>query len=127
MTNSEKRKKGAEVIAKVYGEALPVTLPEQGANKFIDYMLETLFGELWACEVLSFKERRLLLLGAIAAQGEESTFIIQAAAALNNGELSGEQLQEAMIFLTQYVGYPKASKLNLALTELLNRQAGKTA
>ena len=121
MADSDKRKKGAEVIAKVYGEALPVTLAPEGASKFIDYMLETLFAQLWSCDVLSFKERRLLLLGAIAAQGEESTFAIQAAAALNNGELSAEQLQEAMIFLTQYVGYPKASRLNLAVNDVVKK------
>ena len=121
MSDPDKRQKGAEVIAQVYGEALPVNLPPKGVNKFIDFMLETLFADLWSCEVLSFKERRLLLLGAIAAQGEESTFSIQAAAALNNGELSAEQLQEAMIFLTQYVGYPKASRLNLAVNELVKK------
>lgn len=123
MANSEKRKKGLEAIAKVYGEALPVTLPEEGASRFIDYMLETLFGELWSNDILSFKERRLLLLGAIAAQGEESTFSIQAQAALGNGELSGEQLQEAILFLTQYVGYPKVSRLHVALPEILKRHA----
>jgi len=125
VANSEKREQGVEVIGQVYGEALGVTLPPAGTSKFIDYMLETLFGELWACEVLSFKERRLLLLGAIAAQGEDSTFAIQAAAALTRGELSAEQLQEAMIFLTQYVGYPKASRLNGVLTEVINRHAAK--
>jgi 4-carboxymuconolactone decarboxylase len=84
-------------------------------------MLETLFGELWASDVLSFRDRRLLLLGAIAAQGEEAVFRIQAAAALKRGELDAEQLQEAILFLTQYVGYPRGSKLHTALGDVLKK------
>ena len=119
MTDSSKRDKGLEVIGRVYGESLAAALPPAGQSRFIDFMLETLFGELWACETLSFKERRLLLLGAIAAQGEEGVFRIQAASALRRGELSAEQLQEAMVFLTQYIGYPRGSRLNSALAEVL--------
>jgi 4-carboxymuconolactone decarboxylase len=119
MGDSEKRKKGEEIINKVYGKALPPWT----RTRFTDFMLETLFAELWANETLSFKERRLLLLGAIAAQGEENTFGIQAAAALNNGELTQEQLQEAIMFLTQYVGYPLANKMNTALNGVIQARA----
>lgn len=115
MSDPEKIKKGEEIINKVYGKALP---PWQ-RSRFTDFMLETLFAELWGNDILSFKERRLLLLGAIAAQGEENTFGIQAAAAMNNGELSEEQLREAIMFLTQYVGYPLANKANAALNAVV--------
>ena len=53
--------------------------------------------------------RRLLLLGAILAQGESMTFGIQSKAALKNGELTPEQLREVLIFLVHYVGYPRAA------------------
>lgn len=119
MADPDKRARGLETIGEVYGDLLGTSLPPPGASRFIDHMLETLFADLWACETLSFKERRLLILGAIVAQGEESVFRIQVAAAMKRGELTAAQLQEAMLFLTQYVGYPRASRLNTALNDLL--------
>ena len=118
-----KRDQGLETIGQVYGAALATALPAPGQSRFIDFMLETLFADLWACETLSFKERRLLLLGVIAAQGEEGVFRIQAKAALERGEFTAAQLQEAMVFLTQYVGYPRGSRLNSALAEVLKSAA----
>ena len=57
------------------------------------------------------RDRRLLLLGAIAALGESMTFGIQSKAAIKNGELSAEQLREVLVFLVHYVGYPRAAGL----------------
>ena len=121
MTEIDRRAKGLSTIKEVYGDWITEHLPPPGQSRYIDFMLETLFGELWSSEVLSFRDRRLLLLGAIAAQGEEAVFRIQAAAALKRGELDGNQLQEVILFLTQYVGYPRGSKLHTAVNELLKK------
>jgi 4-carboxymuconolactone decarboxylase len=48
--------------------------------------------------------------------GESLTWGIQAKAALENGELTPEQLREALIQLAQYAGYPRAAGL-LGVTE----------
>lgn len=108
------REKGIEMFNEVYCGDLPQP-PEEGQDQFFDYMLKSLFGELWADDTLSIKEKRLLLLGAIMAQGEEMTFAIQSRSALKRGELTPEQLELAVRFLTQYVGYPKASRLRMSL------------
>ncbi|HEY3699705.1 MAG TPA: carboxymuconolactone decarboxylase family protein [Spongiibacteraceae bacterium] len=118
MSKPYDREKGIEMFNTVYCGDLP-PLPEKGANKFTDFMLETLFGTLWADETLSIRDRRLLLLGAIAAQGEENTFTIQARSALKRGELTKEQLETVVVFLTQYVGYPKGSKMHMALGRIV--------
>ena len=112
--DEDKRQRGIDVFNEVYCGDLPQP-PDEGQDKFFDYMLENLFGTLWADNTLSIRDRRLLLLGAIAAQGEELTFSIQARSALKRGELSPEQLDAAVVFLTQYVGYPKAARLRLGL------------
>ena len=113
------RDKGIEMFNTVYCGDLPQP-PAPGQDEFFDYMLETLFGRLWAdTATLSIRDRRLLLLGAIAAQGEEMTFTIQARSALKNAELSAEQLKSAVLFLTQYIGYPRASKMRMALQGVL--------
>ena len=110
------RDRGLEKFREVYGSELP-TLPEPGAAPFIDYMLETLFGELWRDPTLSLRERRLLVIRALAAQGEEATLGIQLRCALRAGELSAPQVQALATFLTQYVGYPRGSRLFRVCTE----------
>ena len=104
---SERRKRGEEKIAEVY--AGDVAVPPAGASVFVDNMLEQLFGEVWTRDVLSMRDRRLLLLGAIAALGDPMTFGIQSKASLKNGELTPEQLREVLVFLVHYVGYPRAA------------------
>jgi 4-carboxymuconolactone decarboxylase len=114
---ADDREKGIEMFNTVYCGDLPQP-PEPGKDRFFDYMLETLFGQLWSDDTLPIRDRRLLLLGAIAAQGEDMTFTIQARSALKRGELTRAQLEETVLFLTQYIGYPRASKMRLALMGL---------
>lgn len=111
------RKKGIEMYNTVYCGDLP-TPPEEGQDPFFDSMLENLFGDLWANSSLSIEQRRLVLIGAIFSQGEEMTFSIQARSAMKRGELTYQQMEELCRFMTQYVGYPKASRLRLALMGL---------
>jgi len=106
---SARRRAGAEKIREVY--AGDVHVPAAGASAFADQMLEQLFAETWTRDVLSMRDRRMLLMGAIAALGESMTFGIQARAALKNNELTVEQLREVLVFLVQYVGYPRAAGL----------------
>lgn len=113
-----KREKGIEMFNEVYCGDLPPPPPE-GEDKYYDFMLGSLFGELWADDTLSIKEKRLLLLGAIMAQGEEMTFAIQARCALKRGELTPEQLELACRFLTQYVGYPTVTRLRMSLVGVI--------
>lgn len=116
--------KGAEVFNQVYCGDIPHP-EEKGSDKFFDYMLENLFAQCWGDNTVSIKERRLVLIGAIIAQGEEMTFAIQARSAMKNGELTFEQLEEIMLLMTQYVGYPKASRLRMTLLGLKKEFANK--
>lgn len=115
-----KREKGIEMFNTVYCGDLPQP-PAEGEDRFFDYMLSTLFGDLWADSKLSIEQRRLVLLGAIMAMGEEMTFTIQARSAMKRGELTYEQLEELVLFMTQYVCYPKASKLRMQLIGLKDK------
>jgi 4-carboxymuconolactone decarboxylase len=114
--NEYDRSKGEAKFTEVYGSDL-APLPPAGASPFIDYMLETLFGVLWQDSSLSIRERRLLIIGVLAAQGEEGTLAIQLRCALHRGELTAAQLQPLATFLTQYVGYPRGSRLLRVCTE----------
>ncbi|MDP6977139.1 MAG: carboxymuconolactone decarboxylase family protein [Myxococcota bacterium] len=109
MADSERRKRGVEMINEVY--AGDVVVPPEGAMAFTDIMLEQLFAEVWSRDVLSIRDRRLLLLGIIAEKGEAMTFGIQAKAALKRGELEPDELREFLLMIAQYSGYPRAASL----------------
>jgi 4-carboxymuconolactone decarboxylase len=109
MAESERRRRGAEVMKQVY--AGDIVVPPPGASMFVDLMLEQVFAEVWTREALPVRDRRLLLLGIIAALGEKDTFQIQVRAALKNGELTPVQVREALIMIANYAGYPRAAGL----------------
>ena len=108
MADSTRRERGLEKIAEVYAGDV-VTPPEGYA--FTDIMLEQLFAEVWSRDVLSIRDRRILLMGIIAEKGETMTFGIQAKAALKRGELTPEELRELLLMIAQYAGYPRAAAL----------------
>ena len=106
MTNSERRERGVEMLNEVY--AGDVTAPPKG-NVFTDVMLEQVFAEVWSRDVLSIRDRRLLLLGSIAEKGEPMTFGIQVKAALKRGELTPAAVRELLLMIALYAGYPRAA------------------
>ncbi|MFO0689170.1 MAG: carboxymuconolactone decarboxylase family protein [Myxococcota bacterium] len=108
MANSDRRKKGLEMLHEVY--AGDVVSPPEG-NVFTDIMLEQVFAEVWSRDVLSIRDRRLLLLGVIAEKGEPMTFGIQIKAAMKRGELSPTEVRELLLMIAQYAGYPRAAAL----------------
>jgi 4-carboxymuconolactone decarboxylase len=122
MPDSERRAKGAEMLKKVY--AGDVAVPPAGASAFADLMVEQLFAEVWTRPALPIRDRRLLIMGVIAALGESLTWKVQVRAAIKNGELTAEQVREALIQLVQYIGYPRAAAL-LGATEEAIRDAAK--
>ena len=108
MADSERRQRGIDMIKKVY--AGDVVTPPEG-NVFTDVMLEQLFAEVWTRDVLSMRDRRILLMGIIAEKGEPMTFGFQVKAALKNGELEPDEIRELMLLTAQYAGYPRAAAL----------------
>ena len=107
-SDPEKRQRGLETMAKVYG------WPEvgDGPGDFFGYTVEHLFAEIWNRPGLSFRDRRLLLLGLLVGRGLHDVIPIQLEAALANDELSEDELREIVILMTHYVGWPDGAKLN---------------
>jgi 4-carboxymuconolactone decarboxylase len=103
---NDKRKQGLDMMRQVYGWEMA-----DQPGEFFAQTVDHLFAEIWTRPGLSLRDRRLLLLGAIAAQGLDDIAAIQVKAALHNGELDAEQLREVALFLTHYVGWPLGTKL----------------
>jgi 4-carboxymuconolactone decarboxylase len=125
MSDPTRRERGVAMMKKVY--AGDVVTPPAGAMPFSDLMLEQLFAEVWTREdKLSVRDRRLVIMGIIAALGEKDTFGIQVKAALKNGELAPDQVRELLITIANYAGYPRAAGL-IAPAEQAIAQAAKDA
>jgi 4-carboxymuconolactone decarboxylase len=111
VSDSEKTdyERGAEMLREVYAGDV-VEMP-QGTMAFTDVMLESLFAKVWTRDVLSIRDRRLLIMGVIAAQGNSEVWGIQAKASLKRGELSPDELRETLVLLASYAGYPNVVPL----------------
>ena len=129
MTTDDLHRKGVETIKDVY--AGDVVVPDEPGYPFTDIMLETLFAQVWTRDILSMRDKRILLLGMIAAQRQPDTFKIQVKASIKRGELSPEEIRELHLFITQYCGYPTAAAMlgpmEAAIAEAQQDVAGASA
>jgi 4-carboxymuconolactone decarboxylase len=111
---NDKRRRGLEMMREVYGWEMP-DLP----GEFFAVTVDHLFAEIWTRPGLSLRDRRLLLLGVIAALGLEDIAAIQVKAALQNEDLDAAQLREVVVFLTHYVGWPLGTKLSATVDKVV--------
>jgi 4-carboxymuconolactone decarboxylase len=107
MTDPDRRARGREMMRQVYGWEVP-DVPGDHFAVTVDH----LFADIWSRPALTLRDRRLLLLGALAAQGRLDVAEIQIGAALRNGELDEDQLHEIALFLCHYVGWPTGTALD---------------
>lgn len=109
--------KGADTLKKVYdGMVRP---GEHGTDRFMDLMVPSIFGELWDENILSIPQRRLFVMGIIAAMGEYGTLKVQCMAALRNGEMDEDQLRELANQGAPYAGYPRSGGIRTAVEDAI--------
>lgn len=118
-----KRQRGLETMAAVYGWGEVA----DGGGDFFGYTAEHLFGEIWQREGLSFRDRRLLLIGLLVGRGLHDVVGLQIEAALANDELDAEVLREIVILLTHYAGWPDGAKLNSQVETIIAKAAKNAA
>ena len=105
----ERLARGRARYLEVYGD--DAVLMEPGSAAFFDLMMGHLFAEVWSRPGLDIAQRRLLVMGVLAAQGRFETLGIQFDRTLANGELTYEQVREIVVHLVPYVGYPSSGEL----------------
>ena len=111
MTSKDNRRaRGKKVFEDVYGGVVPLP-PNSDSSGFLQLLLDQSFAEVWARDTLSIRDRRLIVVGVLAALGEDAPFVIQMKAALLKNELTADQVKEIPAFLSHYVGFPRASRL----------------
>ncbi|GAA3023946.1 carboxymuconolactone decarboxylase family protein [Streptosporangium longisporum] len=113
----ERRARGLEIMRNVYGG----DHDDEGPGDFFGMTVEHLFAEVWSREGISNRDRRLLLLGLLVGQGMDDPVEVQLDAAIRTGDLTPGELREIVVFLTHYAGWPRGSRLNTQVEELIAR------
>ncbi|GAA3573726.1 carboxymuconolactone decarboxylase family protein [Amycolatopsis ultiminotia] len=103
--------RGRAMMDQVYGEGFSKSLPAE-TTPMLEKTVEHLFGEIWSRPGLSVRDRRLLVLGATAALGRADLIRIQVQGALAGGDLTAEQLREAVLHLQYYVGWGNGTQVH---------------
>ena len=97
------RQRGIEMVQEIYGGRVRVD-PER--NAFSAVSADHLFGSIWTRSNLSIRDRRLLTIGVLAMLGKGDTLQKQFEAALERSELTVAELEEVVLHLAHYVGWP---------------------
>jgi 4-carboxymuconolactone decarboxylase len=101
--------------------------PGDVPGDFVAYTVDHLFGDVWCRPGLSLFERRLLTVGVLAAFGRTELLDVQFQSALDNGELTEDQVREVVVHLVHYVGWPLATGVNEAAERVIARRAAARA
>jgi 4-carboxymuconolactone decarboxylase len=103
----ELRRKGLAKMNEVYAWEMP-DMP----GEYFALTVDHLFGTIWTRPGLSMRDKRIMTLSVVTALGLQDLSEVQVNAALQNDELTEDELREMAIFLTHYVGFPLGSGLN---------------
>ncbi len=116
MAKSEAREKGLAKFEEVMGiPAPPIEDP------FLEMTVDHLFPNVWGRGRLSRRERRLVTLTILSCLGHEGTLTLHLNAATKSGDLADEDVDELMLHLAHYAGWPVGA-LGSALARRLRAQ-----
>jgi len=104
MAKSEQRQKG---IAK-FEEVMGFTPPDI-KDPFLEMTLDHLFPNVWGRGGLTRRERRLITLTVITCLTHEPTLTLHLNAAIKSGDLSDDDIDELMLHIAHYAGWPVAA------------------
>jgi alkylhydroperoxidase/carboxymuconolactone decarboxylase family protein YurZ len=121
MDEDEMISRGMEVFEECYRGVVP--MPPVDAREFSGMTMK-MFNDFWGDGRLSFREKRLIVLGILAGSGADpSLFSIHTKSALRNGELSADEARAVVLMALPYVGFAKASPIFVATEALIAEES----
>jgi 4-carboxymuconolactone decarboxylase len=114
----ERRERGLRTLKEVYSVDLGITGDK---DPYQEVTVDHLFGDIWNRPGLSIYERRLLTTGVVAALGRADLAELQLFSALQRGELTPDQVNEVVMHLVHYIGWPQGSAVNEAAQRAIAR------
>jgi 4-carboxymuconolactone decarboxylase len=100
-------------------DAPPATDP------YIEVTTEHVFGRLWTRPGLSMRDRRLVSMTVIALRGLKEPLLAHMSAALDSGDFEPDELQEWVLHIAHYAGWPIGANAYAVLREVLSHPAGR--
>jgi 4-carboxymuconolactone decarboxylase len=121
MDENEMISRGMEIFEECYRGVVP--LPAVNAREFSGMTMK-MFNDFWGDGRLSFREKRLVVLGILAGLGADpSLFTIHTKSALRNGEMSADDARAVVLMALPYVGFAKASPIFVATEALIAEES----
>ena len=113
MTDEQDRERGQQAWRDVMGNDGPPI-----ADPFMEFTSDHVFGRVWTRPGLSTRDRRLVTLTTIAIAGAQAALELHLGAAYRSGDLTFEELDEWVVHLAHYAGWPMATIAYMALGAL---------
>ncbi|MGH7893501.1 MAG: carboxymuconolactone decarboxylase family protein [Candidatus Binatia bacterium] len=114
MTDDERRARGRAMFEQVMGFPTP---PVEG-DPFFDTTLDHLFANLWTRPGLSVRDRRLVTLTVLMSLGHEAMLRLHLGAAMRTGQLTDTELDELVLHVAHYAGWPAAAIASQVVRQL---------
>lgn len=118
----DRMNKGQEILDRAFGGKLGNSGP--AFDEFNELTQGHLFGEVWSREGLALRDRSLITVAVLCADGKERQLAGHLKGALNLG-LKPDMLKEVMIHVAHYAGWPCGMNGLRVLTEVVE-SAGMT-
>jgi len=113
MTDEQDRERGQQAWRDVMGADSPPI-----GDPFMEFTSDHVFGRVWTRPGLTTRDRRLITLTAIVAAGAEAALALHLGAAYRSGDLDLDELDEWVVHVAHYVGWPAATPAYMALGAL---------
>ncbi len=114
MSNDDRRSRGLAS----FSEVMQFDPPDLKGEPFLDSTIEHLFAEVWARPGLGVRERRLITLTILVMLGNEMALGLHFGAAMKSGDLSDTEIDEMLLHLAHYAGWPAAAVATQVVRQL---------
>jgi len=104
MADKEQFDRGVARMRELFGDDYPS--PQMG-DDFMDVTVGHLFGDVWTRPGLELRERSMITCTVLVATGKELQLKTHLRGALN-ADISREAVEEMMIHIAHYAGWPTA-------------------
>lgn len=118
MSDDSQRERGRATFAAV----MQFPAPDLQGEPFYDATLDHLFADVWARPGLSLRERRLITLTVLVMGGNEMALRLHFGAAMRSGDLSDAEIDELLLHLAHYAGWPAAAVATQVVRELRSQR-----
>lgn len=112
--SDDERRADAVDVLRTLTDGRAASDPEQARAGMVDTLggvgelaYDFAFGELWSRDELSRRDRSLVVVAILAALSKEQELVFHVPGALNHG-VTREEIEEVMVTLTGYGGFPRA-------------------